>query len=78
MSVISDLEPVSRGPFTGALGVISGNGDLELALPIRTAWTTSARLEMAAGCGIVWESDPVSEEAESRLKIQNWLDMVGR
>lgn len=78
MSVISDLEPVSRGPFTGALGVISGNGDLELALPIRTAWTTSGRLEMAAGCGIVWESDPVSEEAESRLKIQNWLDMVGR
>jgi len=77
MSVIAGLEPVSRGPFTGALGVIGGNGDLELALPIRTAWTADGRLEMAAGCGIVWESDPVAEEAESRLKIGKWLELVG-
>lgn len=77
MSVIADLEPLARGPFTGALGVIGGNGDLELALPIRTAWTSERRLEMAAGCGIVWESDPVAEEAESRLKIGKWLELVG-
>ena len=77
MSVIAGLEPVARGPFTGALGVIAGNGDLELALPIRTAWTSEGRLEMAAGCGIVWESDPEAEEAESRLKIGKWLEMVG-
>ncbi|RLE25549.1 MAG: hypothetical protein DRJ65_07475 [Acidobacteria bacterium] len=76
MSVISDLEPVARGPFTGVLGVIAGNGDLELALPIRTAWTSDGRLEMAAGCGIVWQSDPVAEEAESRLKIGKWLEVV--
>lgn len=77
MSVIAGLEPLARGPFTGALGVVSGNGDLELALPIRTAWTSDGRLEMAAGCGIVWESDPAAEEAESRLKIGKWLDMAG-
>ncbi|MEN8165406.1 MAG: chorismate-binding protein, partial [Acidobacteriota bacterium] len=77
MSVIAGLEPVDRGPFTGALGVIAGNGDLELALPIRTAWTSEGRLEMAAGCGIVWESDPAAEEAESRLKIGKWLELVG-
>lgn len=76
MSVIADLEPRARGPFTGALGVIGGNGDLELALPIRTAWTSEERLEMAAGCGIVWESDPQAEEAESRLKIGKWLELV--
>lgn len=76
MSVIADIEPLARGPFTGALGVIAGNGDLQLALPIRTAWTSEDRLEMAAGCGIVWESDPVAEEAESRLKIRKWLELV--
>ncbi|MCK5378232.1 MAG: anthranilate synthase component I family protein [Acidobacteria bacterium] len=76
MSMIAGLEPVGRGPFTGALGVIAGNGDLELALPIRTAWTSDGRLEMAAGCGIVWESDPLAEEVESRLKIGNWLELV--
>lgn len=78
MSVIAGLEPIARGPFSGALGVIAGNGDLELALPIRTAWTSGGRLEMAAGCGIVWESDPAAEEAESRLKIGKWLELVGQ
>jgi anthranilate/para-aminobenzoate synthase component I len=77
MAVITDMEPVARGPFTGALGVIAGNGDLELALPIRTVWTSGDRLEMGAGCGIVWESDPEAEEAESRLKIQKWLELTG-
>jgi anthranilate/para-aminobenzoate synthase component I len=77
MSVIARVEPVPRGPFTGALGVIDGNGDLEMALSIRSAWLVESRLEFAAGCGVVWESDPVAEEAESRVKIARWLDVVG-
>ena len=76
MSVIAELEPVPRGPFCGALGVVAGNGDLELALPIRTAWRVGTLLEFAAGCGIVWESDPDSEEKESRLKVARWLELV--
>ena len=76
MSVIAELEPLPRGPFTGALGVIGGNGDMEMALPIRSAWSVDGRLEFAAGCGIVWESDPASEEAESRVKVARWLDLV--
>ena len=76
MSVITELEPVPRGPFCGAFGVVAGNGDLELALPIRTAWRVGSRLEFAAGCGIVWESDPFSEEKESRLKVARWLEIV--
>ena len=77
MSVISRSEPVARGPFAGALGVITGAGDLELALPIRTAWTSGGRLEMGAGCGVVWESDPIAEEVESRLKVEKWLEVAG-
>jgi anthranilate/para-aminobenzoate synthase component I len=77
MSVIAELEPVARGPFTGALGVVAGNGDLEMALPIRTAWRMGSTLELAAGCGVVWQSDPAAEEEESRLKVARWLDLVG-
>jgi len=77
MSVIAEFEPIPRGPFTGALGVVAGNGDLEMALPIRTAWRLGSTLELAAGCGIVWQSEPVAEEEESRLKVARWLDLVG-
>jgi len=77
MSLICELEPVQRGPFTGALGVVAGDGDMEFALPIRTAWRVGAALEFAAGCGVVWESLPEAEEKESRLKVERWLDLVG-
>jgi len=77
MTLIRELEPIQRGPFTGVLGVVAGNGDLEMALPIRTAWRVGTTLEFAAGCGIVWQSDPVAEERESRLKIARWLDLIG-
>jgi len=77
MTLIRELEPVQRGPFTGALGVVAGNGDLEMALPIRTAWRFGSILEFAAGCGIVWQSDPEAEERESRLKIARWLGLLG-
>lgn len=76
METILELEPVARGPYTGALGVIAGSGDLELALPIRTAWKTGQELSFAAGCGIVWGSDPEREQIESRIKVGPWLDVV--
>jgi para-aminobenzoate synthetase component 1 len=77
MAVIRELEPVPRGPFTGAFGVVAGDGDLEMALPIRTAWRVGPKIEFAAGCGIVWESNPEIEEKECRLKVARWLDLVG-
>jgi anthranilate/para-aminobenzoate synthase component I len=72
MGVIAALEPVPRGPYCGALGVVTHDGDLELALPIRTAWRRGARWWCAAGCGVVWDSDPEREERESRLKVARW------
>ncbi|NOZ22637.1 MAG: hypothetical protein GXP25_16290 [Planctomycetes bacterium] len=41
MEIIAGLEAGPRGPYTGILGVVCGNGDLELALPIRTAWRSA-------------------------------------
>lgn len=76
MEMIRDLETVPRGPFTGALGVVAGNGDAEIALPIRTGWLAGDRVEMASGCGIVWESRADEEVKESRVKISQWLDLM--
>jgi len=76
MAAIAELEPVPRGPFTGCLGVICGDGDIEMALPIRSIWSAAGRLEFAAGSGIVWESDPAAEELESRIKLARWLEML--
>jgi len=75
-AVIVEEEPVPRGPYTGVLGVVAGNGDMELALPIRTAWSVGRTLEFAAGSGIVWGSDPAAEAAESRLKVARWLALA--
>ncbi|MCP4896372.1 MAG: anthranilate synthase component I family protein [bacterium] len=76
MKTIVELEPVPRGPYTGALGLIAGNGDFELALPIRTVWRSGPQIAFAAGCGIVWGSDPQREQLESRTKVAPWLDIV--
>jgi anthranilate/para-aminobenzoate synthase component I len=76
MHTIAELEPVPRGPFTGVVGVVAGNGDVELALAIRSAWQVGDRLHLAAGCGVVWDSDPDTEEGESRLKVGRWLEVV--
>ncbi|NOZ95181.1 MAG: anthranilate synthase component I family protein [Acidobacteria bacterium] len=74
ISLLAALEPVDRGPYTGVLGVVDGRGNLELALPIRTAWRKHTTVACASGCGIVWGSDPRREELESRLKLAPWLE----
>jgi len=76
MEVIRDLETTPRGPYTGAFGVVTGAGDLELALPIRTLWHDGETVRFAAGCGIVWQSDAAAEELESRLKVARFLELL--
>jgi anthranilate/para-aminobenzoate synthase component I len=68
MAIIAELEPRPRGVYTGALGLVDPRGDLELALPIRTAVVTGSRLCWHAGGGIVLDSDPDRELAEAWLK----------
>jgi anthranilate/para-aminobenzoate synthase component I len=68
MAIIAELEPLPRGVYTGALGLVDPRGDLELGLPIRTAVVTGGRLCWHAGGGIVLDSDPDRELAEAWLK----------
>jgi para-aminobenzoate synthetase component 1 len=68
MEIIAELEDHARGVYTGALGLMHPAGDLELALPIRTAVIEGGRLRWPAGGGIVVDSDPTRELDEAWVK----------
>jgi para-aminobenzoate synthetase component I len=74
---IAALEPVGRGASMGALGWVRGNGDLELALTIRTFAVAAGRVHLWVGGGIVWDSDPAEEVEESWTKARPLLDSIG-
>ena len=77
VDLIAALEPVGRGASMGALGRVHGNGDLELALTIRTFAVAGGRIHLWVGGGIVWDSDPHEEVAESLVKAAPLLDAIG-
>jgi para-aminobenzoate synthetase component I len=74
---IAALEPVGRGASMGALGKVYPNGDLDLALTIRTFAVAARRIHLWAGGGIVWDSEPEAEIEESWTKARPLLAAVG-
>ena len=74
---IAALEPVGRGASMGALGRVYPNGDLDLALTIRTFAVAEDRIHLWVGGGIVWDSDPEAEIEESLVKARPLLDSIG-
>jgi len=74
---IARLEPVGRGASMGALGTVRGNGDLDLALTIRTFAVAEGRIHLWVGGGIVWDSDPAEEIEESWTKARPLLAALG-
>ena len=74
---IAALEPVGRGASMGALGVVYPNGDLDLALTIRTFAIADGRIHLWVGGGIVWDSDPSAEIEESWVKARPLLEAIG-
>ena len=74
---IAALEPVGRGASMGALGRVYPNGDLDLALTIRTFAVAEDRIHLWVGGGIVWDSEPEAEIEESLVKARPLLELVG-
>ena len=74
---IAALEPVGRGASMGALGTIRPNGDLDLALTIRTFAVADGRVHLWVGGGIVWDSEPDAEIEESWVKARPLLAALG-
>jgi para-aminobenzoate synthetase component 1 len=77
LDLIAALEPVGRGASMGALGRIHPNGDVDLALTIRTFAVAEGLLHLWVGGGVVWDSDPAGEVEESWVKARPLLAAIG-
>ncbi len=70
MEIIDELEPFRRGVYAGAVGYISFQDDMDLAIAIRTAVLKDGALYVQAGAGIVHDSIPEAEWEETRSKAR--------
>jgi len=77
MQIIDELEPAARGPYTGATGWLGAAGDLDLAIAIRTAAVRGGRLSLSVGGGIVADSTPEGELAETDVKARAFAALCG-
>lgn len=76
MEIINQKEKCARGPYGGAVGYFSLNGNADFAITIRTLTTNGDRAEIQAGAGIVYDSIPTSEFEECRRKRQALVDAL--
>ena len=70
MEIIDELEPDKRGVYAGAAGYLGFNGDMDLAIAIRTAVVKDGQMHVQAGAGVVADSVPESELQETRAKAR--------
>jgi para-aminobenzoate synthetase component I len=79
MEIIDEIEPTRRGPYTGSLGYIGFNGNMDLNIIIRTFLIKEGRAHVQVGAGIVADSDPECEyyecvkKAEALIKTLEYL-----
>jgi para-aminobenzoate synthetase component 1 len=77
MELIEELEPVRRGPYTGAALWIDADGAMGSSILIRTLVADGERLTLHVGGGITWRSDPASEWEETQAKARGPLAAIG-
>ena len=70
MEIISELETSERAGYSGGIGFISGNGDLDLGMVIRTAVFDTGTVTIGIGGGITSGSEPLAEHQEIQIKAQ--------
>jgi len=81
MQIIAELEGKAREAYTGSLGYLSRDGQMDLNILIRTAWIHAAgqgrTVSLRAGAGIVADSDPQAELLETKAKARGLLRGLG-
>ncbi len=70
LQIIDELEPSSRGPYSGAAGYVGFDGDMDLAIAIRSVALSGTTLRLQAGAGIVHDSQPEAEYQETAHKLR--------
>ncbi|RPJ49586.1 MAG: anthranilate synthase component I, partial [Methanobacteriota archaeon] len=76
MEIITELEPVRRGIYAGAVGYLGFDGALDTCIAIRTIVAVNNTLTIQAGAGIVADSVPELEYKETVNKAQALLDAL--
>ena len=76
LGLIHALEPCARGPYTGAIGTVRGDGRAIFNVPIRTAVVGPRRIDYHAGGGIVWDSDAALEWNETETKSREFFAVL--
>jgi len=77
IELIRAVEQSARGPYGGAIGWIAGDGSMDSAVVIRSALVRDGMAEVRAGAGVVADSDPLAEAAETRAKASAVLAALG-
>ena len=77
MEIIAELEPVTRGPYCGAIGYIGFDGAMDTNIVIRTMVIREGKAAVQAGGGIVADSNPDAEYQESLDKASALLGALG-
>jgi anthranilate synthase component 1 len=78
MEIIDELEPDLRGPYAGALGYFSLNGNADFAITIRSMFVNSNNAYVQAGAGIVADSVPEKEWMETEHKADALMEALRR
>jgi anthranilate synthase component 1 len=76
MEIIESLEPTRRALYAGTVGYVDASGDMDMAIAIRTAVLHQGTAYVQAGAGIVADSDPETEDAETRHKARAVLSAI--
>ena len=76
MEIIEELEPVRRGPYCGAIGYLSADGQMQFNIAIRTIIVNEVKAYVSVGGGIVADSNPSDEYEETLVKAQAMFDVL--
>ncbi len=76
MQLIRDVEKDRRGSYGGAVGYLTGEGDLDTCIVIRSAYIEDGIAQVQAGAGVVYDSDPQAETDETRGKAQAVISAI--
>ena len=76
MEIIEELEPMKRGPYAGAVGYFSYSGNMDTCITIRTLIIKGGKVYIQSGAGIVADSVPENEYAETVNKAMGMMKAV--
>ncbi len=76
MEIIDELEPITRGPYTGAIGYLGFNRESQLSITIRTAVCKDEKIYFNVGAGIVADSNPEAEYEETLAKARGFIEVL--